>query len=433
MHLYSLPSFKEKSFNIRALFIVFVLFKRLFFIWDIIKIYSPLPVIKSPVMQKFCYIIALSVVLVACASSKKMLQKGEYDKAISLSVRNLNKNPGNQKELNILKEAYTKANFFDQNRIDYLKQDNRDQDWIEIYNLYSELAARQKRIEILPNSILNQFNLKNYNDDLINSRKKAADITYRDGLADLQQHDQLDARKAYDKFIQVKRLYGSYKDVDHLLAVARFQGMSNVLFKIENHSRVVVPAQFESDIKKVSLKDLNGLWVNFDTYPDSAVNYNYFVTLDIKNIHISPENVDRTSHSESRKIQEGTRYVLDKNGNVERDSLGNDIKVPNIVTVSANVTEIHQNKSVYIGGSVDYYDLLTKQMIKTEEVSVNAVFNHRSAVMTGNPKALSDSTKTEIKGRPIPFPSNEDMLLNAAALLKDRCKSLIYESRGLFQ
>lgn len=369
----------------------------------------------------------------ACTSSEKLLEKGRYDQAIEKSVKSLRKDPGDSKELRVLKEAYKKANYFDNDRITYLKTEGRDENWVEIYNLYTELEARQDWIESLPSQLLNQFSLKDYDEELIVSKENAAEVSYQNGLEYLNRGDKESARQAYREFERATYLYTDYKDVNKLMAEARFYGTTNVLFKIENNSEVLLPRDFAYELKKISLKELNDLWTNYDTYADTALYYDYYIVLDLKNIRISPESIDKNTFTETKEIQDGMKYVFDENGNVKKDSLGNDIKVPNMITVSAEVTESRQHKHGYISGSIDYIDLNTDQLLKTENISVEAVFEHYSALAAGNEEALSDETKEKIQSRIVPFPSDEVLLMDAASLLKDQSKAIVYRNRGIFR
>ncbi len=396
------------------------------------NIYSPY--YKKHLIMKYVGIILIvCFVLSACTSSEKLLEKGRYDQAIEKSVKSLRKDPGDSKELRVLKEAYRKANYFDNDRITYLKNEGRDENWVEIYNLYTELEARQDWIESLPTQLLNQFNLQNYDEELIASKENAAEVSYQSGLDYLNRGDKESARLAYGEFERVTYLYQDYKDVNKLMAEARFYGTTNVLFKIENNSEVLLPRDFDYELKKISLKELNDLWTNYDTYADTALYYDYYIVLDLKNIRMSPESIDKNSFTETREIQDGMKYVFDENGNVKKDSLGNDIKVPNMITVSAEVTESRQHKHGYISGSIDYVDLNTDQLLKTENISVEALFEHYSAVAAGNEKALSDETKEKIQSRIVPFPSDQVLLMDAASLLKDQSKAIVYRNRGIFR
>lgn len=384
-------------------------------------------------MKKIGLLIVALMVFTACTSSQKLLEKGKYDQAIEKSVKKLRKDPGNSEELGVLKEAYRKANHFDTERIDFLENEQRDENWVEIYELYTRLEARQDWIESLPTQLLNNFNLPDYDDELITSKENAAEVSYQRGLEYLNRGDRQSARLAYAEFERTRYIYDNYKNVDQKLNEALFRGTSNILFKIENTSDVILPRDFDYELKKIALKDLNRQWLNFDTYADTALSYDYYIVLDLNQIHVSPESVDKESYTETKEIQDGMKYVFDENGNVKKDSTGNDIKVPNMINVSAEVTETIQHKHAYISGSLDYIDLNSDQLIKTEKISVEALFEHFSAVASGNEKALSEETEEKLQSRPVPFPSDEVLLMDAASLLKEQSKNIIYRNRNIFR
>lgn len=378
-------------------------------------------------------LLILCFVLSVCTSSEKLLEKGKYDAAIEKSVKALRKDPGDAKELRVLKEAYLKANTYDREQISFLEKEGRDENWVEIYNLYSGLDARQDWIKSLPTQLLNQFTLKNYDDELIASKENAAEVSYQKGIDYLNHGGKQNARLAYQEFERVQYIYTDYKDVNRLMNEALFYGMTNILFTVENNSDVILPRDFDYELKKISLVELQDLWTNYDSYADTSLQYDYYIVLDLNEIRISPEAVDRNTYTETGEIQDGMKYVLDENGNVKKDSLGNDIKVPNMITVSAEVTESRQHKHGYVAGSLDYINLNTDQLIKTEDVSVEAVFEHYSATVVGNDEILSKDTRDKLGNSPVPFPSDEAMLMDAASLLKDQSKTIVYRNRRILR
>lgn len=382
-------------------------------------------------MRLIGLLLIICFVLSSCTSSRKLLEKGKYDQAIEKSVKALRKDPGDTKEFNVLKEAYQKANYFDNDRIAYLKNEGRSENWLEIYTLYSQLESRQNWIESLPGNLPNRFELVDYDEYLIDSKENAAEFAYQKGMEYLDRGDKESARLAYREFEEVQYLYGDYKNVAQHMQEARFLGTSHVLFRVENNSEVLLPRDFDYELRKISLKDLNDQWTNYDTYADTSLVYDYYIELNLDDIRISPERIDKESYTETAEIQDGLKYVFDENGNVKKDSLGNDIKVPNMITVSADITESRQFKHGIISGSLDYIDLNTDQLLKTEDISVDAIFEHFSAVFSGNEKALSEETKRKLRSRPVPFPSDESLLLDAAELLKNESKAIVLSNRNV--
>lgn len=384
-------------------------------------------------MKKIGYFLICISIFVGCVSSKKLLEKGEYDKAIAKSASILRKNPNDGKEFQILKEAYRKANRFNKERIQFLKKENRSENSYEIYRLYSLLNRRQQIVESLPAKLQDQFTHINYDDDIIQSKKAAAENFYQQGRKDLNRGGRENARLAYSQFVQVTKIYSNYRNVNQLMNEAHLAGTTHILFRINNQSNVHLPKEIENDIHNLSLTDLNSFWMNYDTYPDSLVRYNYYVELNIKKIHVSPEVIEKKFYSKVRKIQDGMKYVLDSKGNVKRDSSGNDIKVPRMIYVTANLKETIQHEEAFIGGSLDYVNLSDNQLVKTEPLSASSVFEHRSAAVRGDKRALSEKNRRLIRSRPVPFPSNEAMLSDAARNLKKETKNVIFNNRNLFR
>jgi hypothetical protein len=384
-------------------------------------------------MKKAIPILMVAMIAISCASSQKMLQRGQYDMAIDRAAEKLMKKPGKEKELAVLKEAYELANMFDQERIDFLELEGLEESRVEIYQLYEQMNIRQNKIRRLPSQIRNQFTFVNYDRQIVDSKAAAADVSYRRGEDFLSKGDKISARQAFIEFDQADQIYPGYRDVVQKMIEAEELGRNNALFLIENNSGMVVPEFFDSEIKKVTLQELNTLWLNIDTYENENLDYDFFVILDITNISFSPETIDRRTFTEAREIQDGTKYALDEDGNVRKDSTGNDIRVPNMITVTAQVTETTQLKSALVGGSLNIFDLRTDQLVRTDNIGVEAVFRHRFGSYTGDRRALNEELLAVINGKEGPFPSNETMMMDAAELLKDRSKTIVARNRRLLE
>jgi hypothetical protein len=384
-------------------------------------------------MKNFLPLLLISFLFLSCTSSKKMLERGQYDRAIERSTEKLMKKPSNSKELTVLEEAYELANMFDRERIEFLELEGREESWVEIYQLYEQLNWRQNKVRRLPSQIRNRFTFYNYDQEIIESKSAAADISYKRGLEFLEKGDKLSARQAFYEFETAAQIYPGYENVDQNMEQSLLRGANYALFIIENNSGMILPEYFDAELKKVSLRDQSSQWVVFDTYENESVDYDYFVTLNITDINFSPERIEQKTYTESNEIEDGLRYELDENGNVRKDSLGNDIQVPNLVTVTAEVTESNQSKSAFVAGSLDFYELKSDQLIRTDNIAVEAVFRHQFGTYTGNRKALSEESMKIIRGREIPFQSNESMLMNAAELLKDRAVTIITRNRRLLE
>jgi len=153
------------------------------------------------------------------------------------------------------------------------------------------------------------------------------------------------------------------------------------------------------------------------------------MTLQIKRINISPEQVKETQLVREREMVDGWEYKLDRNGNVKKDSLGNDIKVDKIIKVKAQFSQFNQIKSTQIIGDVVYVDLKTRQMVDTFTLESEFLFQNIFAAFRGDKRALTKDDLRLLNNRRVPFPSNEQMVYDTGEDLKRKLKNIINKFR----
>jgi len=141
-------------------------------------------------------------------------------------------------------------------------------------------------------------------------------------------------------------------------------------------------------------------------------------------LQISPERIGETNYIESKKINDGFRYVLDEDGNVAKDSLGNDIKEKDYRTVRARVTEIQQSKSALIMGKITIQDPINAS-VKAIPFDSEVVFEHLSLTFSGDPRALSSESKELLENAVMPFPATNTLVHDLMRSLHSVIKSKI--------
>jgi hypothetical protein len=388
-------------------------------------------------MKKYIYPILLLIIFAACGSSSvKNLQKGNYDKAIDKSVKELLKDRSKDDEIQVLSQAYKLANQNDNEKIEQLKLSGQPDIWEKIYLSYDALQKRQEKVARLAQVInLNYIGYQyvNYSNEISNAKNKAAEYYYVHAKTLLDKGDKYSARTAYDELQKVKTYFPNYKDADDLIKIAYNKGNTYVLFKIENNSQSILPLAFEEELTRSSLADLNQKWTVYDAKPLENFFYDYFITVNIKLIDISPESLNQNHYKESKQIADGWKYKLDKNGNVMKDSLGNDIKIPKFKTISCNINEVQQSKAIIIAGTLDFINNTTRQIIKTDPVRAEWFFKNNFATSNGDLSALTPQTAAKLQSSQMPFPSNADMILQAGNVLKTMCKDIIRRNNSLLK
>ncbi len=386
-------------------------------------------------MYKGKLILLLAVWLLAsCSSSTKLLETGNYDAAIDKSVKKLMKDADNQKEIAVLKKAWHLANDDDLDRIEKLKLSGQPDIWEPVYNHYVKLEQRQEKIRRLPDVVLRKINFKkqDYIAGETEALKKAVAYYYEHARLLLKSGSKADARAAYNELLFINDKMPNYKNSGELLNEALATGTNYVLFRIENQSDAVLPKHYEEQIKKMNIGDLNQLWVTFDNYPQENIVYDYYIDLLLKEINVSPELIQQEKITETKKVEDGWEYVLDGNGNVMKDSLGNDIKQTKYRMLKAFVTKTHLSKKAQVKGTLDYYSNSTGQLMKSYPITTEFVFDYHYATFEGDEGALSKESKELVHKKPVPFPTDAEIIFDTSDELKAIAFGKIKHDRNLF-
>ena len=357
--------------------------------------------------------------------------------AIRKSVKKLKKNSRNEKQMLILEKSYTLANRQDKEKIEFLKLEGNPDIWDEVYQAHLSLKGRQATVRpVLPLKVPStgrtiSFNFVNYDEEIINAKRKAAEFYYTRGNLLLETGGKENARAAFNDFMNVQKFFTDYKDLNQKLNHALEEGTSHVVFKMKNASGIPLPRDFENDLTKISLNDLNRQFLQYHTIPAKEAYYDYTILLNIRMIEVSPEGFKEVHFSESKEVQDGFQYLLDKKGNVMKDSLGNDMKAPKYKTITCNLIETQQKKSARIAGTIDFIDNYTGQLLKSDPIASDFFFDHSSLVAVGNIDALKPETKKMLGSKPMPFPADPDMIMQCGNIMKGMARNILQSNRGL--
>ncbi|MCB0559447.1 MAG: hypothetical protein H6573_30875 [Lewinellaceae bacterium] len=382
----------------------------------------------------------LLFILASCASPQHLVESGNYDEAVYLAVKRLSgKKNKKEKYVLALEEAFEKATERDMRLAERLKREGRPENWAKVNEAYRRVRNRQERVApLLPliskEGIRANFKFVKVDELEYESRQKAADYYYaraQDWLEDARQGDKLAARRAYDELDKINQYFREYKDKTALKQTARQLGTTHVLVKLENRSRSILPVALEREIRRIGVRDLNSFWQAYYTEQTKGVDYDYEVVMKVTNLEVGPQVVKEREFEEVKEIEEGFDYVLDSRGNVLKDSLGNDVKVPRKVLIRARVFETFQTKVASIDGRLEFYDARNGNLIDSKPLAADAVFENYASTFRGDKRALSEEACRYLGNRPQPFPSDEALLLTAMERLKPVIKNRIAETRKL--
>ncbi len=373
--------------------------------------------------QALLYSLAFAILVFGCGSPKKQMESGNYEGAIIKAVEKLRKDRTDEKNIDILERSYTIALEQDNERIRFLKMEGKADNWDDIYLVYKKMNDRQTMVRtVLPlqsgaKSV--NFPYVDYMEEMIVAKKKAADFYYSHGQTLLESRTKEGYRQAYYEFIRAKEYAGDYEGIDDMIYETKLMGMSRVLVQIQNQSHINFPPEFQADLLALDLPRLNSEWVEYHTKAlDEEVQFDYFVNVSVKIIGVSPDNTFQTDTLIKREIEDGYQYVLDANGNVMRDTLGNDVKVKKYRAVQCALIRTTQEKSCNIEGEVEIVSVNPQQVLKKDPLGADSFFDHISARAIGDQEALTPAEKATTKAQPAPFPSDLEMVIQCSEALK---------------
>lgn len=386
-------------------------------------------------MKKLLLSTLVAISLIACSTSKqieKSLSYGNYDRAITDAISKLRTNKNKKGKADfvlMLQVAYNKASERDLNDIAFLKKENNPENYIRIYDMYVGLNNRQERIKPLLPLYVNgnqvNFNIKNYDSQIINYKNGASEQIYKNATTLLNSNNKLDYRIAYDELKEIENINPNYKDVRQLMEVAHNKGIDFVLVNMINDTRKVIPQRLEDDLLNFSSYGLNNFWSIYHGTPEDKVTYDYNMRVNLRDINISPEQIKEREVLKEKQIVDGWKYLVGEDGNEVKDSLGNSIKVDKMKTVKCRYYEFKQFKSTQITGNVEYINTKTNQLVDAFPISSQFVFEHIYANSRGDRRALDNSLLPFLEKRAVPFPTEEQMIYDTGEDLKLQLKGII--------
>lgn len=380
------------------------------------------------------------VLFLSCAKkeSTELLNSGNYDDAIQIAIQKLrtDKNAkSKQTFIYITEEAFAKAKERDERNIKLWLKDPNANNIEKIYDTYVILSKRQELIRpLLPLKLLKEnrnanFPMEDYSDEIINSRNTLVSALYQQANQLLKSNQKTDARKAFDDLTYIQQLQPNHKNAVNLMQDAKFKGTDFVLVSTRNETNMVIPVRLEKDLLDFNQYGLQKKWMEFHNKKQNGHPYDYELVINFRDILISPEQIREKEIIQEKQIKDGVKNLLDSNGKVVKDSLGNPIKVDNFKTIRATVYQFQQFKACKVTAKVDYYDLNSKQLFNSFPLESEFVFDHFYATMRGDRRACDEIYLTHLGNKALPFPSNEQMVFDSGEHLKNQLKLILQRNQ----
>ena len=192
------------------------------------NIYLKTEVFMKSKFYSLLFIASVSLLALSCKTASKLYQKGNYDEAVELAAKKLQKDPDDPKLLNIIRNSYQYAVDDHKSRIRVHSESNNELKWEWMYNEYMALQRMYDAIYRVP-SVYRIVKPIDYSSYIVTCGERAGDIRYDRGLTFLQTGDKQSYRQAYREFQSALFFKPGHRDVVQKMNEAYENAVVNVI------------------------------------------------------------------------------------------------------------------------------------------------------------------------------------------------------------
>lgn len=387
-------------------------------------------------------LLLITIILVSSCNSAKRAQRelstGNYVKSINIAVNQLQRNKTNrraQRQMLILEEGFQKLKQRDKKRIKFLQRENIASNSVEIHDLYVQLNDIQNKIRpLLPlqnesQSRPMQFEFLDLDQKIIDAREEMVSYLYEEANLLLNTGDKFSAREAYNDLNRIESLRPNFRNTRQMLNEARLLGTDFILVTLLNTTDFTIPNRVQNMLLDFNTYGLDNEWTAYHTERNQDLDYDYGIRIQFTDFLFSPDMLREREIVLEEEVVDGWEYKKDARGAFIRDNEGNRIKENVYVTVSGVMIQSLQQKSVAVQAQVVFRDIKSGQNINNFPLASDFVFENISGVFQGDARVLSDEDKALLNNRPVPFPSNEQMLIDAGEEIKQNLKAILVRNK----
>ena len=359
----------------------------------------PRPASKIKTPMKYLRLIPallLGAALTACNTTKKLYEAQEYDQVIQRVAPDICNGDMNAQRINMVAASYHKANQADHERIQALKASGQPNVWPEIYQRYCSMKGRNEALACFPTKVKNGMNYVklDLDADMMAARNHAEAFLVAKANQLLDTGTAADALEADNYIEQLQRTNKDNSNLPLLKKKSLLRVADRVFVAIDNKDerplrRDFVDAVLRFDAGEVPANVVSGTRSTRMRRDDAEV----MVVVD--DIQVTPNRLDEVTFKETN----GGKTV--------------------------EVTDHSQNKTVTVTGAIKYYDAYGYRAIASVPFEVKSTFKNDYTTIKGDRAACSPETLNRLDSKPVPVPTDESMLVDAAKKLNDLVASEI--------
>lgn len=356
--------------------------------------------------------------LSACTSSKQQFEKGNYEKAVALSIKKLRKNPDINKQKNILKAAYTYAVQVSEEKIKQHQQSTDRFKWDRVIEQYRKMQQLYTDLLQCPAclAVIEPIDLQN---ELNQALAEGANVYVEEGQKALATQQKDGGRLAYRHFAQAKAYQNNYGNIDRMLNQARIQGT-----EIIGISRIPVSSK--------GLELNTAFFLQQLTQALNDLNYFFAVFAPVEQLAEQKQVPDQVVDLSFDDYYIGQTYVKEVRESLVRDS----VKVGEVTdslgtkyTVYGEVKADLQRfeKTIESGGllNIAIVEPKSRSILFQQKIPSTTVWENDWATYQGDKKALTKEELALTQEKELLPPPPQDLFYSFTRPLFDQTASLL--------
>ncbi|HMK26770.1 MAG TPA: hypothetical protein VK483_12140 [Chitinophagaceae bacterium] len=369
--------------------------------------------------------IAVSILFVSCKTASKLYEKGNYDEAVELAAKKLQKDPNDPKLLDIIQNSYSYAVNDHENRIRSNSESSNELRWEWMYNEYASLQKMHDAIYRVP-SVFNLIKPVDYSSELVDYGEKAGDVRYERGLVFMQSYDKQSFRNAYREFQVAQKFKPGNIEVLQKMNEAYEYAVTNVVILPMEQEYGFRYSSYTNSYSNFNDQLLRNLQFNsgneflkfYSDWDASSRNIRADLVLDMR---LTTLNIGR--YHDDRSKRQVSKEVVIKETVYRPDSI-----VKEYGKVYADITTTRRTMQSDAMLQVNVRDA-NGGWLWSDNVNSNYSWSTEFATYTGDARALSESDKQLVDRRQEQAPHEEEII---RCLLDEINNNALYRIKNYF-
>lgn len=351
-------------------------------------------------------ILAVIILLASCKTASKLYEKGNYDEAVELAAKKLQKDPNDSKLRDIIKSSY---HYAVEDHLQNIRNDEASSNELRFEWLYNEYAALQKMYDAIRKvpAINELVRPADYSADLYANAEKAADVRFDRGLALMQGYNKRSYQDAYHELQIAERFKPGDRDIVQKMREAYEYAVTNVVVMPMEQSGGFMYSSYNNGLSNFDdqlLRDLQysagNEFVKFYSQWDARSRE---VRVDqIVDMRLSTVNIGR--YRDNRSTRKVSKEVVIKEIVYRPDSI-----VREYGKVYADITTVRRSMNSDAILQVNVRDA-DGQWLWSDTFGGNHSWSTEFASYSGDARALSESDKQLIDRKQEQPPRDEEVM-----------------------